>query len=311
MRRSDMENLPHSRAIGSLATKEPRNERTLLAEPQPVAGSLTARHLARETFGDPATFVAPPGSVSTSSLLQLQRQQGNRFVQRVVAAATRVEGEGNLIPDVERAIESSRGGGQSLDSGVKASMGQALNADFSGVRVHTDAGADGLNQSLSARAFTTGHDIYFRQGEYNPGSSGGRELLAHELTHVLQQNPDRVQTKSDDDGIHPSCACGGAAAGPQMKLSISQPSDLYEQEADRVAHAVMHQEQQSNGGSSHAQAISRQMPEEDKDKLQGKYRDDEIRRQMEEDKDQLQGKYLPEQVRRQVKEEDEKKVLGT
>ena len=96
-----------------------------------------------------------------------------------------------------------------------------------------------------------------------------------------------------------------------MKLSISQPSDLYEQEADRVAHAVMHQEQQSNGGSSHAQAISRQMPEEDKDKLQGKYRDDDIRRQMEEDKDQLQGKYLPEQVRRQVKEEDEKKVLGT
>src|SRR5207344_148493 len=132
-------------------------------------------------------------------------------------------------------------------------MGQALNADFSGVRVHTDAGADGLNQSLSARAFTTGRDIYFRQGEYNPGSSGGRELLAHELTHVVQQNPDKVKTKGDDEGS--SCACGGAASGAQMKLSVSQPGDQYEQEADRVADAVMHQERQGSTGSSETNSI--------------------------------------------------------
>jgi hypothetical protein len=187
------------------------------------------------------------------------------------------------MPDVERAIESSRGGGQSLDRGVQAQMGQALNADFSGVRVHTDAGADGLNQSLSARAFTTGRDIYFRQGEYNPGSSSGRSLLAHELTHVVQQNPDKVQTKPDDDGVQTSCACGGAASGLQMKLSVSAPGDQYEQEADRMASAVMHQETQSSAGSSQAQSINRQMPEEDKEKLQGKFHDDQIRRQMEEE----------------------------
>jgi len=308
MWRFDLEHMTHNRPIGSLATKKPQNQRTLPAAPQSVAGSLSAGHMARETFRDPANFVASSGSGSTSSLLQLQRQHGNRFVQRVIAVARSAEGVGQLMPDVERAIENSRGGGQSLDSGVRASMGQALNADFSGVRVHTDTGADGLNRSLSARAFTTGHDIYFRQGEYNPGSSGGRELLAHELTHVVQQNPDKVQTKSDDDGIQPSCACGGAASAPQMKLTVSQPDDLYEQEADRVSHALMHQEQQSNAGSSQAQAINRRMPEEDKDKLQGKYRDDEIRRQMEEDKDKLQGKYLDDQLRRQVKEEEEKKL---
>jgi hypothetical protein len=226
----------------------------------------------------------PPAPTNQqSSLLQLQRQHGNQYVQRFLQLSRSAEGDGNVMPDVERAIESSRGGGQSLDSGVKAQMGQALNADFSGVRVHTDAGADGLNQSLSAKAFTTGQDVYFRQGEYNPGSSSGRELLAHELTHVVQQNPDKVQTKSDDEVSKSACTCG-AAPGPQMKLTVSQPGDQYEQEADRIASAVMHQERGGSAGTQ-GQSIHRQMPEEDKDKLQGKFNDDQIRRQMEEEKE--------------------------
>jgi Domain of unknown function (DUF4157) len=223
---------------------------------------------------------------ANGSLLQLQRQYGNRYVQRVVTVAKATGGEGDVMPDVERAIESSRGGGHSLDSGIQAQMGRALNADFSGVRVHTDSGADGLNRSLSARAFTTGQDIYFRQGEYNPGSSKGRELLAHELTHVVQQNPDKIQTKSDDDGSQGGCICGASpTSGPQMKLSVSQPGDVYEQEADRMAGAVMQRELRGNGGSSRTESIHRQMPEEDKEKLQGKYHDDKISRQVEEEKE--------------------------
>ena len=71
----------------------------------------------------------------------------------------------------------------------------------------------------------------------------------------------------------------------QRKLTISRPGDIYEQEADRIANAVMHREQQGSTGSSQAQSMQRQMPEEDKDKLQGKYRDDKIRRQMEEEEE--------------------------
>jgi Domain of unknown function (DUF4157) len=184
-------------------------------------------------------------------------------VQRFLQLSRSAEGDGTVMPDVESAIESSRGGGQSLDRGVQAQMGKALDADFSGVRNHTDAGADGLNQSLGARAFTSGRDIYFREGEYNPGSSRGRELLAHELTHVVQQNPDRVRTKSADEDSQASCSCGSSAApGPQMKLSVSQPGDQYEQEADRVANAVMYREQGS-AGSSETNSIHRQMPEEE------------------------------------------------
>ena len=121
-------------------------------------------------------------------LLQLQRQYGNRYVQRVLAQARKTGGAAEASSEVEHAIQRARSSGQALDSGVRAQMEPALGADFSGLRVHADAQADKLNRSLNARAFTTGQDIFFRQGEYNPGSSSGRGLLAHELTHVAQQN---------------------------------------------------------------------------------------------------------------------------
>lgn len=216
-------------------------------------------------------------------LLQLQRQYGNRYVQRVVARVLRLEDDCNGVRDVEGAIESTRGGGQSLDRDVQAQMGRALNADFSSVRVHANAQADGLNRSLEARAFTVGQDVYFRQGEYDPGSSTGRELLAHELTHVVQQDPGKVRAKSDDEGSQTGSAPGSAAGpGPQTKLSVSQPGDQYEQEADRVAAAVMHQERQGGLGSTQSASIHRQVPEEDEDVMQAKYRDDELPRRMEE-----------------------------
>ncbi len=96
-------------------------------------------------------------------------------------------------PDLETAINQARGGGQSLDQTIREPIEQAMGADFSGVKVHTDAQADQLNRSVQARAFTTGQDVFFRQGEYNPGSRGGQELIAHELTHVVQQNGGGVQ----------------------------------------------------------------------------------------------------------------------
>ncbi len=90
--------------------------------------------------------------------------------------------------DIENRINSERGGGHPLPDVLRGPMEQAFGADFSGVRVHTGSQADILNQQLSARAFTTGQDIFFRDGEYSPGSEGTRKLIAHELTHVVQQN---------------------------------------------------------------------------------------------------------------------------
>jgi hypothetical protein len=71
-----------------------------------------------------------------------------------------------------------------------------MGADFSSVKVHTDSTANELSQSIQAKAFTTGKDIFFKQGTYDPHSRGGQELLAHELTHVVQQNGGNVTDNS-------------------------------------------------------------------------------------------------------------------
>ncbi len=78
--------------------------------------------------------------------------------------------------------------GQPLDSGIRGTMESRFGHDFKRVRVHTDTGAADMNEALSARAFTYGSDIFFNQGEYRTASVEGQKLLAHELTHVIQQN---------------------------------------------------------------------------------------------------------------------------
>jgi hypothetical protein len=158
------------------------------------------------------------------SLLQLQRDFGNHYVQRMSVLARQADGPGETGHEVENTIQSRRGGGIALEHPVRGQMEKAFGADFSGVRVHHDSTANALNHALQARAFTTGQDVFFRQGAYQPGTSGGRELIAHELTHVVQQNGDRVEKKI------------------QTKMTVSQPGDIHEMEADRMAQAVMRQD---------------------------------------------------------------------
>jgi Domain of unknown function (DUF4157) len=106
-------------------------------------------------------------------------------------------GGGEASTDLTDAINTARGSGQPLNTGLQRSMGQAIGADFSEVRVHTNAQADQLNRSIQAKAFTTGQDVFFRQGAYEPGSRGGQELIAHELTHVVQQGGGMVRFTGD------------------------------------------------------------------------------------------------------------------
>jgi hypothetical protein len=98
---------------------------------------------------------------------------------------------GNQIPtaseNLETSINYARGSGHTLPDNVREPMERAFGSDFSGVRVHNNSEANTLNQQLHAKAFTTGQDIFFREGEYSPGSNSGCELIAHELTHTVQQ----------------------------------------------------------------------------------------------------------------------------
>jgi hypothetical protein len=91
----------------------------------------------------------------------------------------------DVAPDLQARIQSSSG--RPMDAGTQSKMESAFGASFSNVRIHDGAEADTLSRSLQAEAFTTGSDVFFRKGNYDPSSSGGQELLAHELTHVVQQ----------------------------------------------------------------------------------------------------------------------------
>jgi hypothetical protein len=117
-------------------------------------------------------------------------------------------GGGAAPSSVQSGISSTKGGGSSLPGSVSSEMGSKMNADFSGVRVHDNAHAAKMNTQISARAFTVGNNIYFNQGEYNPSSQSGKFLLAHELTHTIQQGG-AVQRKTEDQEKISRCTdCG-------------------------------------------------------------------------------------------------------
>ncbi|MCB0613262.1 MAG: DUF4157 domain-containing protein [Phaeodactylibacter sp.] len=104
-------------------------------------------------------------------------------------------GQPSARPPLSSRLEKSKGGGRPLSPKARAEMEHAFGVEFSGVRVHTDRESVGMNRQLRAQAFTHGKDIYFNTGKYNPDTSQGKRLLAHELTHVIQQKGDSIRRK--------------------------------------------------------------------------------------------------------------------
>ena len=131
-----------------------------------------------------------PQSITPAEVAYLQRTVGNQALGRMLRVQRQEEDEelqmkpssimggGEISPDIEDGIQRAEGGGRPLSPQIRTPMEQNFGADFSGVKIHTDGQSDQLNQSIQARAFTTGRDIFFRDGAYNPDSSSGQELLA-------------------------------------------------------------------------------------------------------------------------------------
>ena len=159
----------------------------------------------------------PEGPRADSAAQQppLVSSLGNAAVQRLLRATQHEEEAPDTGDAIAGAIEAERGGGQALDGDAAERFGQQLGADLSGVRVHDDAESDVLNEAVQAEAFTTGSDVFFREGAYQPGTAEGERLLAHELTHVVQQ--------------------GSSPAESGSGLEVSDPQDASEREADAVA----------------------------------------------------------------------------
>jgi hypothetical protein len=100
-----------------------------------------------------------------------------------------------IVPKaVETSLGSLQGGGRKLDNNVRSEMETGFGADFSNVNIHTGSDAVQMSKQMGAQAFTKGSDIYFNEGKYNPGTTQGKLLLAHELTHTIQQGGNNVPT---------------------------------------------------------------------------------------------------------------------
>jgi hypothetical protein len=157
-------------------------------------------------------------------------------MQRTRMARTRREHTTDVAPH--------RYAGAPLDGGARAALEPRFGHDLSRVRIHADAEADHLAQEFGAAAFTTGEDIFFRQGAYAPDTADGQYLLAHELTHVAQallaptralsshqQRGTTVSTQSDAAEVEAHAAAGQALLGQSVQVTAT-PSAVVAREEE-------------------------------------------------------------------------------
>ena len=133
-------------------------------------------------------------------IMKLQQSAGNQAVQRLLRSSyiqqklsdsssrDQIEQQSASTKGVESQIDSFKGGGQPLPPTLRAYFEPRFGHDLSEVRIHAGAQAAEAAQSIDAQAFTVGQDVAFAAGQYSPETDEGKRLLAHELTHVIQQD---------------------------------------------------------------------------------------------------------------------------
>ena len=122
------------------------------------------------------------------------------------------EGDGALVSsNIESQIQGMKGGGHSMDNDTTTAMESSFGADFSNVKVHTNSQAVQMSKDLNAHAFTVGNDIFFNEGRYQPQSKQGSGLLAHELTHTVQQGTSLQNKKINTSSLFNSLSAHSAA----------------------------------------------------------------------------------------------------
>jgi hypothetical protein len=225
-------NLHSQRTIGNQAVL-----RMLRTSAQELEVGLASAASPRSAFDFSRIPIHPksPASVqakaAVSSPGDIYEQEADRVAEQVMRmpesqqpgpeqerTQTKPIGSGDLghieVPPIVHEVLSSPG--QPLDAATRAFFEPRLGHDFGGVRVHTGAVAEQSAQDVNAHAYAVGHDIVFGAGRYAPGTHEGRRLLAHELTHVVQQG----------------------AFGQVEPAFIGRPSDRFEREADHVSTAI-------------------------------------------------------------------------
>lgn len=159
-----------------------------VVQAQPLAATITPLAQREPTPGEKEE------EVQAKPLVQRQPEEEEAVGQAKAAGPTAAAGF-EVSKGLEQRLTASKGGGSPLPAEVCGFMEPRFGVDFSGVRVHTDGAAAGMSQQIQAKAFTLGQDIYMGAGQYAPDTDAGKQLLAHELTHTIQQAGNTVQRK--------------------------------------------------------------------------------------------------------------------
>lgn len=156
---------------------------------------------------------------------EIQASEDEELMPVMAEKEGQIQTKADVAPAIPSGFESglngSKGSGSPLPSGVKNQMETGFGADFSNVHIHTDSNAAQMSRQIGAQAFTHGSDIYFNEGKFNPASQSGQHLIAHELTHTVQQGasvqPKRIQRQDEEEvaeidppqGVTPISDAGG------------------------------------------------------------------------------------------------------
>jgi phage-related protein len=157
-----------------------------------------------------AQAMALPGKEQEKELKK--EEQKGKVMRKATAKAPKV-----VRSDIASRIKRSRGTGQQLPGETKRFMESRFGTDFGKVNIHTDTNAADLSKSLNAKAFTVGKDIFFNQGKFDPSSTEGKKLLAHELTHTIQQGA--VEARPQEKPAPPAAEKKTESEKEQEKVS--------------------------------------------------------------------------------------------
>ncbi len=251
---------PYERQADSVAEKVvSNNERaTQINNNTPFFGATQSTNLQRKPLFIGGTSIAR--SITPGVQLQAQIEEPQLKLQRAEEeeAQTKVqlmpfediqkaeeEAQAKLaapmLPqvDIAKKIQSKKGSGNALPEETKGTMESGFGADFGGVNVHTDSESAQMNQDLGAKAFTSGNDIFFNQDQFKPETKEGQTLLAHELTHTIQQGASGAKDTltPEDPNANPTQAAAesGEAGASANSSDSSQPEDLAPGEEQAVA----------------------------------------------------------------------------
>ncbi len=184
---------PLADRISSLLQRQTKEEEI---QKQPEEEELSQEKMIQPQAEEEEVQQQPEEEEKTAQAMMLQKQEEKEEVQnqpeeeKEKTAQRKSLGNktGSVSSNVENGINSIRKGGQPLGESTRNFFESRFGADFGGVRVHTNSHAVRLARDINAKAFTVGKNVVFGSGQYSPDTNGGKQLLAHELTHVVQQN---------------------------------------------------------------------------------------------------------------------------